>query len=152
MPLYQAERARIEEHLNTQLHQKDAEIQQQLAQLQEKDVQIHQREVELGQTRNQLQQKDAIEIRFEVPQVIVVVWYKSDHSPHLQSLRADLKEREARLRAQEEEMKQRDAEINRLTGELRRYQELLRQVSRHGVCVSLRPVFLIYHSYCTSSP
>ena len=39
---------------------------------------------------------------------------------YIQSLRADLEEREARLRAQEEETKQRDAEISRLLGELRR--------------------------------
>ena len=36
-------------------------------------------------------------------------------------------------------MKQRDAEIDRLMGELRRCQELLRQVSP-GVCFSLRPI------------
>ena len=34
----------------------------------------------------------------------------------IQRLRADLEDREARLRAQKEEMKQRDAEISRLLG------------------------------------
>jgi hypothetical protein len=43
-------------------------------------------------------------------------------STYIQSLRADLEDREARLRAQEEEMTERDAEINRLLGELRRCQ------------------------------
>jgi chromosome segregation ATPase len=43
----------------------------------------------------------------------------------IQSLRADLEDREARLRAQEEEMKERDTEINRLLGELRRCQTQL---------------------------
>ena len=40
-----------------------------------------------------------------------------------------MEEREAQLRVNEEEIKQRDAEINKLMGELRRCQELLRQVS-----------------------
>ena len=44
---------------------------------------------------------------------------------YIQSLRADLEDREARLRAQEEEMKERDAEINRLLEELRRCQTQL---------------------------
>ena len=48
--------------------------------------------------------------------------------PHIQRLRAELEDREARLRAQEEEMQQRDDEINRLMGELRSCQaQLLRQ-------------------------
>ena len=42
-----------------------------------------------------------------------------DTETHVQSLCADLEDREAQLRAQEEEMKERDAEINRLLGELR---------------------------------
>ena len=47
---------------------------------------------------------------------------------YVQSLHADLENREVRLRAQEEEMKKRDAEINRLLGELRRCQtQLLEQ-------------------------
>ena len=44
---------------------------------------------------------------------------------YIQSLRADLEDREAQLRAQEEEMKERDAEINRLLGELRKCQTQL---------------------------
>ena len=48
---------------------------------------------------------------------------------HMQRLHAGLEARETQSRAKEEEMKQRDAEINRLLGELRRCQELLRQVS-----------------------
>ena len=43
----------------------------------------------------------------------------------VQCLRADLEDREARLRAQEEEMKERDAEINTLLGELWRCQAQL---------------------------
>ena len=54
------------------------------------------------------------------------------HHAYLQRLRIDLEEREAHLRAKEEEMKQRDAEIGRLIGELRRCQDLLRQVSYHA--------------------
>ena len=46
----------------------------------------------------------------------------SSHYVSIQRLRAELEEREARLRAQEEGMQQRDAEINRLMGELRRCQ------------------------------
>ena len=46
---------------------------------------------------------------------------------YIQSLRADLGDRETRLRAQEEEMKQRDAEIGRLLGELRRCQAQLQE-------------------------
>ena len=44
---------------------------------------------------------------------------------YMQSLQADLEDREVRLRAQEEEMKERDTEINRLLRELRRCQMLL---------------------------
>ena len=60
--LHQAERARFEEHFTSQVHQKDAEIQQQMAelqptrtQLQEKGVQIHQREAELRTQLNSTQ-------------------------------------------------------------------------------------------------
>ena len=45
----------------------------------------------------------------------------------IQSLHADLGDREAWLRAQEEETKQRDAEISRLLGELRRCQAQLQE-------------------------
>ena len=48
-----------------------------------------------------------------------------DREIYVQSLHADLEDREARLRAQEEEMKERDAEINRLLGELRTCQTQL---------------------------
>ena len=69
--LYQAERARAEEHLTSQLHQKDIEIQQRVAQVQaEKDVQILQREAELRQARSQIQRKDtelnSIQLSLEV--------------------------------------------------------------------------------------
>ena len=51
---------------------------------------------------------------------------------YIQSLRADLEDREARLRAQDEEMRERDAEINRLLGELRRCQAQLLGTQVHG--------------------
>ena len=44
---------------------------------------------------------------------------------YIQSLHANLEEREAQLMALEEEMKERDAEIIRLLGELRRCQAQL---------------------------
>ena len=44
---------------------------------------------------------------------------------YMQSLQADLEDREARLRAQEEEMKERNAENNRLLRELKQYQTQL---------------------------
>ena len=44
---------------------------------------------------------------------------------YMQSLQADLEDREARSRTQEEEMKERDAEINRLLGELKQCQTQL---------------------------
>ena len=46
---------------------------------------------------------------------------------YIQSLCADLEDREAQLRAQEEETKQRDAEIDKLLGELRRCQAQLQE-------------------------
>ena len=49
--------------MTTQLHQKDIEIQQQVAQLQEKGIQIHQREAELGVARTQLR---SIQLSLEV--------------------------------------------------------------------------------------
>ena len=52
--IMQAERARTEEHLITQLRQRDTEIHQQMVQLEEKDAQIHQKEAELRQARIQL--------------------------------------------------------------------------------------------------
>ena len=71
---YQAERARTEEHLTSQLRQRDIEIQQQVVltrtQLQEKDVQILERETELREAWTQLQQKDielnTVQLNFEV--------------------------------------------------------------------------------------
>ena len=58
---------------------------------------------------------------------------------HMQRLHADLEEREAQLKAKEEEMKQKDAEISRLVGELRRCQEIPRQVS-YRVIMSIKVV------------
>ena len=52
-------------------------------------------------------------------------YFIQDRETYVQSLRADLEDKVARLRAQEEEMKERDAEINRLLGELRRCQTQL---------------------------
>ena len=80
---FQAERTRAKENLTSQVHQRDAEIQQQVAQLQEKEIQIHQREAELRQVRIQLQQKDtelnSIQQSFEV--LYVSILYSLKFSP-----------------------------------------------------------------------
>ena len=69
-----------------------------------------------------------------------------DRETCVQHLRADLEDREARLRAQEEEMKERDAEINRLLGELRRCQtQLLGHVQQVQNDNTVEPLSMATH-------
>ena len=69
------------------------------------------------------------------------------HLPHniIQTLRAELKDKEAKLRAREVEMHQRDAEICRLMEKLKRSQA---QLQRYQVCLTNLFIVLTPLQYC----
>ena len=135
------DRARTEdqlEHVNVQLHQQTTELQQTRARLQQQNTelqqQIHHYVADLEQSRIQLQQKDtelnSVQQNLQVHD-LWTLYGQHDDALCIQRLRADLEDREARLRAQKEEMKQRDAEISRLLGELRSCQAQLQRQQVH---------------------
>ena len=128
--------------MTTELQQKGTQIQRLAATIQLINAQMQQKEEELRQATFGLQQKDAelnrIQQNLQVSSFIVhahscmLNTLLTNHilitlCTYIQSLHADLENREARLRAQEEETKQRDAEISRLLGELRRCQAQLQE-------------------------